>query len=168
MLALALGATGCQRAEEVESATDAGVDSASDGAVPDVALADAFIGCMNEPQVDVYQPNLTKTSADGTLQVVLVSADPIPPAQGTNTWTIRVEDATGTPLQGATITVTPFMPEHGHGTSVVPVVTANADASYTVSSLYLFMAGLWRVTFTVTPEDAASPASVAFFFCVQG
>ena len=69
-----------------------------------------------------------------------------------------------------TITVTPFMPDHGHGTSVRAVVTAQPDGSFSVTPLYLFMAGVWRVTIAVGvgASDAGASESVAFFFCVAG
>ena len=35
------------------------------------------------------------------------------------------------------------------------------------SVIYLFMAGVWRVTFS-TPPQAAQPDTANFFFCVEG
>jgi hypothetical protein len=37
-----------------------------------------------------------------------------------------------------------------------------------VTPLYLFMPGVWRITFTVpATTDGGVPDSVAFFFCVS-
>ena len=58
------------------------------------------------------------------------------------------------------------MPDMGHGTSIVPSMTSNGDGTYAVQPLYLFMAGVWSITFT-RPASGISD-SAAFFFCVEG
>ena len=43
--------------------------------------------------------------------------------------------------------------------------------AYDAANVYLFMAGVWRVTIAVTPAnagDAGAPESVQFFFCIAG
>ncbi len=112
----------------------------------------------------VYTPNLA-ASATGA-KVVLVDASPAPPARGTNTWTLKVTDAQGNSIPGAIITAKPFMPDHGHGSSVQPVITANPDGTFGVTPLYLFMPGLWQVTFTV--KTATTSDDVVFSFCIAG
>jgi hypothetical protein len=71
-------------------------------------------------------------------------------------------------MTGAGITAKPFMPDHGHGSSVTPSVTPmGSDGTYQVTDLDLFMPGIWQVTLTITP--ASGPAdSVVFSFCVDG
>ncbi len=101
---------------------------------------------------------------------VLKSADPSPPATYENTWVLAVEDASGGALQGVTIdSVTPFMPDHGHGTSV-PQVTSNPDGTFTIDSLYLFMPGLWQTTIVagMAADAGGQRDSVVFSFCIQG
>jgi hypothetical protein len=122
------------------------------------------ISCEHDTRAMTYAPNLS-ASANVT-KVVLVDASPSPPARGTNTWTIKVTDAQGNAIPGATVTAKPFMPDHGHGSSVQPVVTANADGTFGVTPLYLFMPGLWQVTFTV--KTASSSDDVVFSFCIAG
>jgi hypothetical protein len=59
------------------------------------------------------------------------------------------------------------MPDHGHGTAIRPVISPLPDAgNYKVTPLYLFMAGLWEVTFDVTTASGAQDA-VVFSFCIQ-
>jgi len=111
-----------------------------------------------------YAPNMS--AAATTAKVVLVSASLSPPARGTNTWTIKVTDAQGNAIPNATVTAKPFMPDHGHGSSVEPVVTANPDGTFAVTPLYLFMPGLWQITFTV--KTATTSDDVVFSFCVAG
>ena len=94
-----------------------------------------------------------------------MSADPAPPAQYLNTWVLKVEDSAGDPVSGATITsVTPFMPDHGHGTSV-PQIVANPDGTITVSNLYLFMLGVWRTT--IVAQAGSIMDGAQFWFCVS-
>ena len=62
---------------------------------------------------------------------------------------LEVADAAGKPVDGATLSVTPFMPDHGHGSSVKPTVTREGGGTYDVTNVYLPMPGLWRLTVTV-------------------
>ena len=120
----------------------------------------------SDPRADPYMANLTKPSAKGTFQVTLVDSVPGPPAIGNDTWTLQITDASGAATTGATITVKPWMPDHGHGTSVNATVTpAGANGTYTVTPLYLFMAGLWQLTFTITSTSGATD-QVVFSYCL--
>jgi hypothetical protein len=123
------------------------------------------VGCETNPKAEVYAAGM-KQSGDGSkLSFVLVSSDPGPPLRGTNTWKVKVLDTAGQPVTGATLTVTPFMPEHGHGSQVVPTVTAEGD-QYEITNLYLFMPGLWQIT--VKAVSGGTTDSAAFTFCVAG
>ena len=107
---------------------------------------------------------MTVASASKALTFALLQSNPGPPAKGNDTWTIKVTDASSQPQPNLSISVLPFMPDHGHGTSVNASITNNHDGTYTVAPLYFFMPGVWRITFTT-----ASPAdSAVFFFCVPG
>jgi hypothetical protein len=144
--------------------------SSSSGANPnDAGPIDSgpVVTCEKDPRVDTYVANLTKTSTGGGLKVTLMASDPAPPIRGTNNWTLRVTDGAGKPLSNAGITVVPFMPDHGHGTSVKPTVAAQDDGKYSVTNVYFFMPGVWRVTVAM-PSDAGAGESALFFFCVPG
>jgi YtkA-like len=138
-----------------------GGDSAS--GQPD---AGNLITCQNDPRVASYAPGLTVTSTSGAKKFVLVEAQPAPPARGTDTWTLRITDGAGTPLVALPVSVLPFMPDHGHGSSVGATVTAHSDGTYTAAPLYFFMPGVWRVTFASPPDQQADVAE--FFFCIPG
>ena len=142
--------------------------SSSSGAVADAQAGDAIVTCQNDARVDTYAANLAKASTSGSLKITLVSSDPAPPSVGTNTWTLHVTDAAGAPISNAPLTIASFMPDHGHGSSVKAVITAQADGNYSVTPLYLFMPGVWRITFSLPGADAAPPEDVVFFFCVAG
>lgn len=135
------------------------------GGAPADAGDETAIGCANDPRADAYAPNLRKKGAAGTFTFVLVSSDPAPPARGSDAWVVRVEDAQGAPVANATVTVKLVMPDHGHGTSVVPAVTPSGDA-WKIAPLYLFMPGLWQITIAATANGASD--SAAFTFCVAG
>jgi hypothetical protein len=124
--------------------------------------------CANETRDDAYAAGMEKQGAEGKLRVRLVEGDPAPPAKGENTWTIQVLDAAGAPVSGATLTVTPRMPDHGHGSGVVPsVMDLGTDGEYEISAIDLAMAGLWEVTILVT-TGAGESDTVKFAFCVEG
>jgi hypothetical protein len=121
--------------------------------------------CSTDTRKDVYAAGMTKPA--GPLTVKLVDSDPGPPIKGTNTMTVEVTDASGAPVDGAKLTVTPFMPDHGHGSSVVPTVTPSGGGKYVVANVYFVMAGLWRVTFSVQ-SGTAPEADAIFNFCLDG
>ena len=96
-----------------------------------------------------------------------MESNPAPPAKQSNVLTLQVADASGKPVDGATLSVLPYMPDHGHGSSVKPTVTAKGGGTYEVTNVYLPMPGLWRLTVTVQmPNVAAQDA--AFSFCIDG
>ena len=123
------------------------------------------IGCASDTRAMTYSANMELPSKDGRLKLVLQSSDPAPPVKGNNNWVLRVLDAAGAPVTGATLTVVPKMPDHGHGTSIVPTITPMGD-TYRVDNVNLFMAGLWEVTITVS-AGANSDFGV-FSFCIAG
>jgi len=135
----------------------------ADPGTPDANTA-TLIGCFNDKRADTYTANLVKSAASQKLKVTLISADPAPPARDNNHWTVKITDAAGAPITDP-IAVTPRMPDHGHPSSVDPIVTPNGDGTYDISKLYFFMAGLWQVTFSTNEVPADS---VAFSFCIEG
>lgn len=89
-------------------------------------------------------------------------------AKGLNTWTVKVTDGKGNPVSGAAIKVRPFMPDHGHGSSITPqIMPMAAEGTYQVGLLDFFMPGIWQETFTITPTTGPAD-TVVFTFCVDG
>lgn len=141
----------------------AACSSSSTNEQPDAAVdSGQTVDCTMDPRVDTFTANMTKKSASGALSVTLVSSDPAPPARGNDTWIVRAQDASGATIPASMLAVDAFMPDHGHGSSVKPTLMPQPDGSVQVTPLYLFMAGVWRVTFTAGNDQ------VQFFFCVQG
>ncbi|MBK7863910.1 MAG: hypothetical protein IPJ65_35940 [Archangiaceae bacterium] len=131
------------------------------------AMPDAGdVGCKSRSGADVYAAGMSKRSSSGRVMAVLLSADPAPPERGNNAWSVKLTGARGEALDGE-LAVTPYMPEHGHGTSVAPGVERQGDGSWKVSPLYLFMPGIWEVTLAPS-ADAGAADSPVFSFCIDG
>lgn len=135
------------------------------GSGPAATPDGATVNCTLDRRVDTFAANISKTSPPGTAKITIVSSDPAPPAKGNNSWKLRVTNEAGEPISNAALTLKLFMPDHGHGTSVKPVVTPEPDGIYDVTPLDLFMAGVWRITVSTT---AAAEDAVDFFFCIMG
>lgn len=143
-------------------------NNASDPPGNDAGQVDSpIVGCQSDPRDDTYAPNLTKPGKAGLFQFVLVSATPGPPALDNNTWILKVLDAGGNPVQGVSLaSITPFMPDHGHGTSATPQATPNGDGTFTIKPLYLYMAGLWQIT--IVAQAGTQKDSAVLSFCIAG
>jgi len=122
--------------------------------------------CSQDARKDIYTAGLSKKN--DALQVMIVESTPSPPKKGTNTMLLQIVDAAGKPVEGATVSVTPYMPDHAHGSAVVPAVTSMGEGKYAVAKLYYPMPGLWKVTVTVQMAGGAAPQEVAFNFCFDG
>ncbi len=121
--------------------------------------------CQNDPRAMPYTAGIEQDGKNGALKITILDATPAPPGVGDNAWTIQVTDANGAPIDGATFSVKPWMPDHGHGSSITPQITPMSDGKYSVD-MNLFMPGLWQITLDVT--SAATTDSIVFDFCVQG
>jgi hypothetical protein len=122
--------------------------------------------CANEARADDFAIGLSKSGTAAT--VTFMAADPAPPAIGDNTWTVAIADVGGQPLPDATITaVTPFMPDHGHGTAVEAFATPGDNAGeFILTPVNLHMAGLWEVTLDLD-LGANATDQVVFSICVE-
>jgi hypothetical protein len=90
------------------------------------------------------------TSADGhALHMTLFTA-PQPPERGQNQSRLVFTDENGAPVEGLTLSVTPWMPEHGHGSAVTPDVQLEDAGTFTVTNLYLPMPGTWQLRIDVS------------------
>ena len=106
-------------------------------------------------------PYVSLVSDSGKLRIEIRTAPDQPPTRGTSSVEMRVvEVATETPVDGIAFTVVPWMPAHGHGSSVKPTVTAAGGGRYVLTNVDLFMPGRWelRTTFSGGANDSAAPA----------
>jgi hypothetical protein len=119
-----------------------------------------------------YSPDMSQLGESKVFNFVLVDANPSPPDLANMTWTLKILDASGQPVKDATFTspgagvpaIKTWMPQHGHPSTAVPVPTNNGDGTYTISNVYLYMAGVWQVTFNVTAGSMSD--SGMFTFCM--
>jgi len=143
--------------------------AASNSGAGGAELASGEVSCTTDPRVDSYAAGLEKAGRLGVFSFRLDDSAPAPPAKGANTFVLQVVDASGASADVA-LSVDLKMPDHGHGTSIVPTVSFDPDAqSFTIAPLYLFMPGVWRIDFTArgSGTEAASD-SAEFFFCIEG
>lgn len=134
--------------------------SASDPATPPAAQV-----CAADPRVSAFKVGIESVSSAKTMRVRIASATPTWVVQGVNEWTLAITDGSGAPLDGLTISIKPVMPDHGHGSSTVPVVTPLGAGQYRATGISLPMRGVWNVTINAT---GAVNDSVTFTFCVDG
>lgn len=74
---------------------------------------------------------------------------------------VRIVDANGQPVEGATIRVDGGMPEHGHGLPTQPKVTrALGGGVYEIEGLRFSMGGWWELKLAI--ESPAGSDSVTF------
>ena len=128
-------------------------------------LAAGAVGCgvepapTDQPPAFSAQPDQTIASDSGALTIE-VRFSPDPPSAGTAAAQLSFKDATGGDASGLALTVVPWMPAHGHGTSVDPTVTETAPGVFLATPLYLFMPGSWelRMIMSGIVDDTAKAA----------
>jgi hypothetical protein len=107
-------------------------------------------GQASPPLSFAAQADMEEKGDAGVLEVQ-VRASPDPPWQGTIAVELTVMAAAdGIPQDGLSIAMVPWMPAHGHGTSLTPVVTPEGNGKYLVTQVDLFMAGYWELQTTLS------------------
>jgi hypothetical protein len=120
--------------------------------------------CASDPRVEAFTIGMTKAGPAGT-SFSIASATPSVVQQGLNEWTVGIHDTSGMPVDG-TVTISPFMPDHGHGSPTPATITAMGGGQYDIAGINLSMEGVWTITIAVTSPSLTD--SVAFTFCVDG
>lgn len=146
------------------SATDEGATATDAGLASDATSA----GCADDPRVGAYTDGLHVEGLAAKAALTIEHASPAPPERGTNAWSVRLTDAAGAPIDGAALTVKPYMPDHAHGSSVVPSVAPTGEpGGYAISGLELFMPGVWQITISIAVQGVEFDV-VRLTFCVRG
>jgi hypothetical protein len=126
-------------------------------------------GCAGDTRARSYQPGMTALVPSTSLVVRLLDAQPGPPDRGENTFRVRLEDAASAPVETATVTVRPWMPDHGHGaTPEVWTLERTGPGEGRVGPINFFMPGLWEVQVRVQAGGAGASSRATFPFCVEG
>jgi hypothetical protein len=155
--ALPFGVVACSSPAPTKPVEDAAISDA-------LAADDDLVDCSGD--ADTYAAKLQKPGDHHIFQFTLVSATPAPPNKGENTWIIEVQDANGAPVQGLTVSVDAYMPQHNHGSPETPVVMPQPDGTFQASHIFLFMTGYWRITITATTQDGKKSDSAEYYFCI--
>jgi len=96
--------------------------------------------------------NASKTAEKGLFRIKL-SAEGQLLKYGRNELDIHVTDNKGLDLEGATIEITPWMPEHGHGTAWPPTVIEKGRGRYR-AIVPLLMTGHWQLKVLIRKGNA--------------
>jgi hypothetical protein len=132
--------------------------------------ADEALACMTSGRGDMFAVGLSHTGVNAAYKFELKSAMPATPErQDRGTWVIAISwEATGAPVTGASLTVTPFMPDHQHGPGAyTPQVQALATpGQYQISDINTWMPGYWEVTIDAMTPDKIEDSAV-FKVCVN-
>jgi hypothetical protein len=132
---------------------------ADDGPPPDEEVR-----CDEITDDDEFVVGLNKLGENGSYSFTIMSGNPAPPVRGDNTWVIQVDEA-ASPVSGASVIVSPFMPAHGHNAGKPVVVTPTASpGQYELSPVNLFMPGVWETSIRAT--SGATVDEVVFRFCI--
>jgi hypothetical protein len=132
------------------------------------AILSSFVACVcvaacsgsSDASNDFPQAPYASFAVDGQpLDVELRTSPAQPPERGVLSVELRVKDANGAPKDGLTLDVVPWMPAHGHGSSVIPVVTAEGDGVYRVDRLQLAMPGTWQLRLALHAPDLDARAT---------
>jgi hypothetical protein len=132
------------------------------------AFALLLAACSSEPAASgadaTFPPDpiTTAPSDSGALVLAVRTAPSQPPPRGTCTVELSITNAAGAPKDGLTLDIVPWMPAHGHGTSIRPSVVGKGGGKYLVTDVSLFMPGEWelRTTFSGSTSDHAAPEIV--------
>jgi hypothetical protein len=131
----------------------------------DDASSPAEGGCGTDERVDPFGLGLSKPGIQWTFQ--LMSATPAPPAKGDNEWVVQVQDPGGTPVEGITLSIRPWMPDHGHGSTRPATITPLASpGQFRISPLNLWMPGFWEITLSASKDGGQD--SAVFGVCIEG
>ena len=111
----------------------------------------------------VTEPGIVDSAwSDGGLFEALFTCDPDEPTTGDNGVTIHLQDPGGEPLEGALLSVVPWMPSMGHGCSCDPEESEIGGGGYRVDKVRFTMPGSWelRVEVSVDGESDRIVAAV--------
>jgi YtkA-like len=122
-------------------------------------LALCLGACMHMLGTGVPRPNADvfgygpRASQHGEFRATIEPANPLVVGR-IQSVVLRLEDASGTPVPGATIDIDGGMPQHGHGLPTKPRVTAElAAGAYRVDGLKFNMGGWWELRFAIATDS---------------
>lgn len=130
--------------------------------------ADEASVCKTSGRGDTYVAGLEHKGVNAAYLFKLMSAMPAPPALNLNTWVVQINwEATGAPVTGATLTVSPFMPDHqqGPGAYTPQAQELSTPGQYQISNINTWMPGYWEITIDALTPDKVED-KVVYKFCI--
>ena len=125
---------------------------------------DETVNCEEEMRDEPFMAGLQKMGESGKMTFTIVEATPATPARFDNTWIIPLTTVgAAAPVTGASMQVTPHMPDHTH-TPLTEPGTAMPEAGKYSAPLNTWMPGFWQVTIQAT--SGADSDKVVFKVCV--
>jgi hypothetical protein len=138
--------------------------------------------CALHDDVQTYIVGLVANGEKGVINADLMEATPAPPSRNNNTWVVKLVATgsagsgsagsgsgsalpAGTLISDATITATPYMPDHGHGTPIEVIPTYEGNGEYQLTPVNLWMPGYWVTTMVITSPTAGDD-TLAYKFCI--
>lgn len=95
--------------------------------------------------------NLSKTWSSHSMTVSYVIEGDKAKLNTIHSWTITVTDKKGDPVDGAEIVLSADMPEHLHGMTTRPMITAGtAPGYYKVEGMNFHMPGWWEIILDIS------------------
>jgi hypothetical protein len=119
----------------------------------------ALAACTGDDSSSSARGPVSADSASGALHAVVVTT-PDPLQRGVNQAVVTLTGGDGSPRAGLTVTVTPWMPAHGHGSAVTPSVNELGGGKYQVSNLYLAMPGSWQLRIDAMNDEVVPSLEV--------
>jgi hypothetical protein len=121
--------------------------------------------CMSPPTgLDVSLDHLSK---QGRYEVAVQPVAGPAPLNRMHAWSIQLRSPSGTPVNGAHISIDGGMPQHGHGFPTQPRVTRElGDGRYLVEGMKFSMPGWWQIKVKV--DGSAGQDEAAFNTIVDG
>ncbi len=128
------------------------------------AEADKAGAVNKEAAATVAQTNSlsdTLASRNGNYRAVFV-ADAFPAVVGENQVMLDLLDSAGNPVEGAGLSVEPWMPAHNHGSDQEPGFEEVGGGTYRISGISYTMPGLWELRIHVKAANGEDDFVVGY------
>jgi hypothetical protein len=122
--------------------------------------------CQEEDRAVPVEVNVDLEGEGGSLVFQMLSLDPEPVDLGANDWTVRVSDPAGVALEGCALMVTPWMPDHGHGSNEPEGVAGSEAGQYFIEGIEFIMPGYWTASLSATCGEVTD--NVILRPCIEG
>jgi hypothetical protein len=108
-----------------------------------------------------YKESLFKITENGHYSVEMVLKEKVLKV-GKNAIDLILHDNKDRDVVGATLTVTPWMPDMGHGVSEKPVIEEKGGGLYKANNVVISMSGRWELRITVAQNATKDTAVFEF------